>query len=118
MLLPKEISKGFWPPYDSGHSVCSHTSPVSSMTAISLSAIFTIEGIASQSLISPNRTCSGRCSWNPWLNNVELVTAEKIGFETTTYVRNIFQDYVAYKLTLEAQEIQRQAREQITPAHR
>ena len=25
-----------------------------------------------------------------WFNNVEVVTAEKIGIETTTYVRNIF----------------------------
>ena len=50
-----------------------------------------------------------------WFNNVELVTAEKIGIETTTYVRNIYKYYVAYKLTLEAQEIQRKAREQITP---
>ena len=27
---------------------------------------------------------------NVWLNNVEIVTAEKIGIETTTYVRNIY----------------------------
>ena len=33
-----------------------------------------------------------------WFNNVELVTAEKIGIETTTYVRNIYKYYVAYKL--------------------
>jgi hypothetical protein len=26
--------------------------------------------------------------------NIELVTAEKIGFETTTYVRPIYQDYL------------------------
>ena len=37
-----------------------------------------------------------------WFNNVELVTAEKIGIETTTYVRNIFKYYTSYKLTLEA----------------
>jgi membrane-bound lytic murein transglycosylase MltF len=51
-----------------------------------------------------------------WFNHVELVTAEKIGFETTTYVRNIYKYYVAYKLTLEAQELQRRAREQLAPA--
>ena len=51
-----------------------------------------------------------------WFNNVELVTAEKIGFETTTYVRNIYKYYVAYKLTLEAHEMQRKAREQLSPA--
>jgi hypothetical protein len=30
-----------------------------------------------------------------WFNNVELVVAEKIGTETTTYVRNIYKYYVA-----------------------
>jgi membrane-bound lytic murein transglycosylase MltF len=42
-----------------------------------------------------------------WFNNVELVTAEKIGIETTTYVRNIYKYYVSYKLTME-QETERQ----------
>ena len=46
-----------------------------------------------------------------WFNNVELVVAEKVGIETTTYVRNIYKYYVSYKLTLEAQEAQRKARE-------
>jgi membrane-bound lytic murein transglycosylase MltF len=50
-----------------------------------------------------------------WFNNVEIVTAEKIGIETTTYVRNIFKYYVAYKLQLEAQEVARKAREQLAP---
>jgi membrane-bound lytic murein transglycosylase MltF len=50
-----------------------------------------------------------------WFNNVELVTAEKIGIETTTYVRNIFKYYAAYKLTLEAHEAQRKAREAVAP---
>jgi len=48
-----------------------------------------------------------------WFNNVEIVVSEKIGMETTTYVRNIFKYYVAYKLTLEAQEATRKARQQI-----
>ena len=39
---------------------------------------------------------------NLWFNNVEVVTAEKIGIETTTYVRNIFKYYVSYRLTQEA----------------
>jgi len=52
---------------------------------------------------------------NEWFNNVELVVAEKIGMETTTYVRNIFKYYVAYKIMLEAQEAQRKARESVTP---
>ena len=50
-----------------------------------------------------------------WFNNVELVTAEKIGMETTTYVRNIYKYYAAYRLTLDAQEAQRKARESVTP---
>jgi len=47
---------------------------------------------------------------NQWFNNVELVTAEKIGIETTTYVRNIYKYYAAYKLSLAAQEAQEKAR--------
>jgi membrane-bound lytic murein transglycosylase MltF len=52
---------------------------------------------------------------NQWFNNIELVVAEKIGMETTTYVRNIFKYYVAYKVILEAQEVQRKARESVAP---
>jgi membrane-bound lytic murein transglycosylase MltF len=48
-----------------------------------------------------------------WFNNVELVTAEKIGIETTTYVRNIFKYYAAYKLLLQAQAAAAAAREQV-----
>jgi membrane-bound lytic murein transglycosylase MltF len=51
-----------------------------------------------------------------WFNNLALVTAEKIGFETTTYGRNIYKYYAAYKLTLEAQDTLRKAREQLSPA--
>jgi membrane-bound lytic murein transglycosylase MltF len=50
---------------------------------------------------------------NQWFNHVEVVTAEKIGAETTTYVRNIFKYYAAYRLTLDAQAERRKAREQI-----
>ena len=46
---------------------------------------------------------------NKWLNNVEIVTAQKIGLETTTYVRNIFKYYAAYKLSHEANAAQRKA---------
>jgi membrane-bound lytic murein transglycosylase MltF len=48
-----------------------------------------------------------------WFNNVEIVTAEKIGIETTTYVRNIYKYYVAYKLLLEAHAVAEQARRQV-----
>jgi membrane-bound lytic murein transglycosylase MltF len=50
-----------------------------------------------------------------WFNHVEVVVAEKIGAETTTYVRNIYKYYVTYKLTLEMQETQRKAREALAP---
>jgi membrane-bound lytic murein transglycosylase MltF len=53
-----------------------------------------------------------------WFNNVELVVAEKIGAETTTYVRNIYKYYVAYKLTLEMRETQLKARAAVSPAAR
>jgi membrane-bound lytic murein transglycosylase MltF len=48
-----------------------------------------------------------------WFNNVELVTAEKIGIETTTYVRNIFKYYTAYRLALDVHAEQKKAMEQI-----
>jgi membrane-bound lytic murein transglycosylase MltF len=47
---------------------------------------------------------------NVWFNNVEIITAEKIGIETTTYVRNIYKYYVAYKLMLAAEEAKAKAR--------
>ena len=50
-----------------------------------------------------------------WFNNVEIVTARKIGLETTTYVRNIYKYYVAYRLQLDAMEATRKAREHVTP---
>jgi len=55
---------------------------------------------------------------NRWFNNVELVAAEKVGMETTTYVRNIYKYYTAYKLQLEIQEEQRKAREKLAPAEK
>jgi membrane-bound lytic murein transglycosylase MltF len=33
-----------------------------------------------------------------WFNHVEVVTAERIGQQPTTYVRNIYKYYVAYSL--------------------
>ena len=50
-----------------------------------------------------------------WFNNVEIVIAQKIGMETTTYVRNIYKYYVAYRLQLEAHERTRSIREQVAP---
>jgi len=50
-----------------------------------------------------------------WFDNVEVVVARRIGMETTTYVRNIYKYYVAYRLALDAQETARTAREQAAP---
>jgi membrane-bound lytic murein transglycosylase MltF len=51
-----------------------------------------------------------------WFNNVEVVVAQRIGTETTTYVRNIYKYYVAYRLTLEAQAAVAKARQQVAAA--
>jgi membrane-bound lytic murein transglycosylase MltF len=48
-----------------------------------------------------------------WFNNVEIVVAQKIGTETTTYVRNIYKYYVAYRLTLDAQAEVEKAKKQV-----
>jgi membrane-bound lytic murein transglycosylase MltF len=53
---------------------------------------------------------------NVWFNNVEIVTAEKVGIETTTYVRNIYKYYAAYRLTLDVEEARKKALELIAPA--
>jgi len=53
-----------------------------------------------------------------WFNHVEVVTAEKVGLQTTTYVRNIFKYYAAYRLMLEVAEEQKQARESVAPGRR
>jgi membrane-bound lytic murein transglycosylase MltF len=61
------------------------------------------------------RAASEGLDQDKWFDNVELVTAKRIGIETTTYVRNIFKYYVAYKLTIEAQGAAKGAREQLEP---
>jgi membrane-bound lytic murein transglycosylase MltF len=48
-----------------------------------------------------------------WFNNVELVTAEKLGLQTPTYVRNIYKYYVAYKLQLDTLEARRAATQKV-----
>jgi membrane-bound lytic murein transglycosylase MltF len=48
---------------------------------------------------------------NRWFKNVELVTAEKVGQETVTYVANIYKYYIAYTLVTEAEARKREARE-------
>jgi len=49
-----------------------------------------------------------------WFNNVAIVTAEKIGIETTTYVRNIFKYYASYRLTQDADAHAAKLKEDIT----
>jgi membrane-bound lytic murein transglycosylase MltF len=67
--------------------------------------------------ISQMRTEAKKRGLDPdkWFNNVELVTAEKVGIETTTYVRNIYKYYASYRLMLDAAEQQKKAREQVAP---
>jgi len=52
---------------------------------------------------------------NQWFNNVEIVTGEKLGLRTTTYVRNVYKYYVAYKLTLDDPEASKIIREAAAP---
>ena len=67
--------------------------------------------------VSKARKEAGRRNLDPdkWFNNVELVVAQQIGTETTTYVRNIYKYYVAYRLLLDAQAEASKARREMTP---
>ena len=46
------------------------------------------------------------------------MTAEKIGIETTTYVRNIYKYYVSYKLTQDARASTEKLKQQVTPGEK
>ena len=48
---------------------------------------------------------------NRWFKHVELVTADKIGAETVTYVSNIYKYYMAYKLVAEQEADRARSRE-------
>ena len=50
-----------------------------------------------------------------WFNHVEIVIGQTVGLETTTYVRNIYKYYVAYRLTLDAQAEAEKARREVAP---
>jgi membrane-bound lytic murein transglycosylase MltF len=67
--------------------------------------------------ISKMRKEAAKRGFDPdkWFDNVEIVTAQKIGMETTTYVRNIYKYYVAYRLQLDAVEATKEARKQVAP---
>jgi membrane-bound lytic murein transglycosylase MltF len=62
-----------------------------------------LRGVAEQRGLDPN----------VWFDNVEIVVSEKVGRETTTYVRNILKYYVSYKLTIERQHEQERARQEM-----
>ena len=55
--------------------------------------------------ISKMRNLASACECgldeNKWFNNVEIIAGDKIGIETTTYVRNIFKYYVSYRLIMD-----------------
>jgi membrane-bound lytic murein transglycosylase MltF len=65
--------------------------------------------------ISKSRKEALKRGLNPdkWFNNVEVVVAEKIGIETTTYVRNIYKYYATYKLSMDAEAARRDAMEKL-----
>ena len=65
--------------------------------------------------VAKARTEAGKRGLDPnkWFNNVEVVISQRIGTETTTYVRNIYKYYVAYRLTLDAQAEVEKAKQQI-----
>jgi membrane-bound lytic murein transglycosylase MltF len=48
-----------------------------------------------------------------WFNNVEIVVAEKIGIETTTYVRNIYKYYAAYRLAQDMEDTRARALKEV-----
>lgn len=56
-----------------------------------------------------NEAADRGLSPDKWFNNVEIVAGEKIGLETTTYVRNIYKYYVAYRLVQQAQAARERA---------
>lgn len=53
-----------------------------------------------------------------WFNNVEIVVAERIGIETTTYVRNIYKYYAAYRLIVRAEEAREEALDDVEFPHK
>ena len=68
--------------------------------------------------VAKARRDAGKRGLDPdkWFNNVEIVVAQQIGTETTTYVRNIYKYYVAYRLMLDAQAEAEKARQLIAPS--
>jgi membrane-bound lytic murein transglycosylase MltF len=51
---------------------------------------------------------------NKWFNNVELVTAKRIGRETVTYVSNIYRYYLAYQMMTQRRQEREEAKAKAT----
>ncbi len=57
---------------------------------------------------------------NVWFSNVEIIAAQRIGVETTTYVANIYKYYIAYQLLVEQQRDRTRTRadaQKLAPPH-
>ena len=48
---------------------------------------------------------------NVWIDNVEVIAANRVGSETVDYVSNIYKYYVAYKLIATQEEQRRKAQQ-------
>ena len=53
---------------------------------------------------------------NVWIDDVEMIAAEKIGMETVTYVSNIYKYYIAYKLIAQQEEERKKIKESVGKA--
>ncbi|MGE8449777.1 MAG: transglycosylase SLT domain-containing protein [Pseudomonadales bacterium] len=70
--------------------------------------------------IAKMRTEAAELGLDPdkWFNNVEIVVAEEIGMETTTYVRNIYKYYTAYRLLQERHAARERAIKELKTSNR
>ena len=50
---------------------------------------------------------------NVWFGNVEVISAKRIGRETTQYVSNIYKYYIAYKLIVDKEKKRKEAKKQL-----
>jgi membrane-bound lytic murein transglycosylase MltF len=55
---------------------------------------------------------------NVWFDNVEFVTAKRIGRETVQYVKNIYKYYIAYKLLEESRLAKQAVKQSVNPKAR
>jgi membrane-bound lytic murein transglycosylase MltF len=50
---------------------------------------------------------------NIWFGNVEVISAKRIGRETTQYVSNIYKYYIAYTLIVDKERKRKKAKKKI-----